>query len=245
MELILIGLTVGLFLFLFLGVLGLIKPSLVKQETRSQAFLINIIPAFVIFVVIGVLAPDDHLAGIDYQITMDEAKKNIKRTVEVVLPERVDEPTLKALAETIYKAGFERTFIGYRLKGEEDGAYWATTNYNPNLKISFLGSDKEAHNSLISSELQVDGEFIGKWLVNWGYEYKAAIYKKGDQVMMKTLFSDGSGQVAELSINEINGQIRYYDEGGEERGEYYIVASNGDLQFWSENGNYYSASSIE
>lgn len=245
MEAILVGLTVGLFLFLIVGVLGLIKPSLVKQKTRSKAFLVNIIPAFVVFVVIGVLAPDNPPAGIDYEITMDEAKRDIKRTVEVVLPERVDETTLKALAETIHKAGFERTFIGYRLKGEEDGVYWATTNYNPNLKISILGSEKAAHNSLKSSELQVDGELIGKWLVNWGYEYKAAIYKKDDQVMMKTLFSDGSGQDAELSTHEINGQIRYYDDGGKERGEYYIVSSNGDLQFWSENGNYYSAPNIE
>lgn len=245
MEAILIGLTVGLFLFSFVGVLGLIKPSLVKQKTRSKAFVVNIIPAFVIFVLIGVLAPDNSPAGIDYKITMDETMKDIKRTVEVVLPERVDEPTLKALAETIHKAGFKRTFIGYRLKGEEDGVYWATTNYNPNLKVSILGSEKASHNSLKSSELQVDGEFIGKWLINWGYEYKAAIYKKDDQMMMKTLFSDGSGQDVELSTNEFNGQIRYYDDVGKERGEYYIVASNGDLQFWSENGNYYSAPSVE
>ncbi|MDD2829639.1 MAG: hypothetical protein PHW18_08715 [Sulfuricurvum sp.] len=250
MEVLLIGLSIGFVLLMVVGVLGLIKPSLVKQQTRTKVFLTYIIPAFVIFIAIGIMAPKNTPANIDnqnipdsidYKIIEDESKRDIKRTVEVLLPERVDESTLKVLAEKIYKDGFERTFIGYRIKGEEHGAYWATSNYDPDLEISFLGSEKAAHNDLKKTELQVDGELIGKWLVNWGYEYKATIYKKGNQVMMKTLFSDGSGGDVKLSSNEINGQIRYYDEGGKERGEYYIIASNGDLQFWSKNGNYYTA----
>lgn len=250
-EVALIGLTIGFVLFLIASVLGLIKPSLVKQQTRTKAFLTYFIPAFVIFIAIGVMAPKNTFDkvdnqnipdSIDYTIIKDEESAlRIKRVVEVLLPERVDEFTLKALAEKIYKDGFERTFIGYRIKGEEHGTYWATTNYDPNLEILFLGSEKEAYNNLKKSELQVDGELIGKWLVNWGYEYKATIYMKGNQVMMKTLFTDGSGGDVKLSSNEINGQVRYYDEGGKERGEYYIIASNGDLQFWSKNGNYYTA----
>lgn len=251
MEVLLIGLSIGFVLLMIVGVLGLIKPSLVKQQTRTKVFLTYIIPAFVIFIAIGIMAPKNTPANIDnqnipdsidYKIIRDESKRDIKRTVEVLLPERVDESTLKALAEKIYIDGFERTFIGYRIKGEDqDGVYWATTHYDPDLKITFVGSEKAAHNDLIKSELQVDGELIGKWLVNWGYEYKTAFYKKGDQLMMKTLFDDGSSEDVKLPSNEINGQIRYYDEGGKERGEYYIIAPNGDLQFWSKNGNYYTA----
>lgn len=249
-EVVLIGLTIGFVLFLIASVVGLIKPSLVKQQTRTKVFLTYLIPTFVIFIAIGVMAPKntpDNINNqnisdsIDYKIVSDESKRDIKRTVEVLLPERVDESALKALAEKIYKDGFERTFIGYRIKGEEHGAYWATSNYDPNLEILFLGSEKAAHNDLKKSEIQVDGELIGKWLVNWGYEYKAAIYMKGNQVMMKTLFSDGSSGDVKLLSNEISGQVRYYDEGGKERGEYYIIASNGALQFWSKNGNYYTA----
>lgn len=244
MDLVLIGLTIGLFLFVVVGVVGLIKPGLVKQKTRGKAFLANIIPAFVIFIVIGIFSPDPSV-GIDYKVTKDEAKGDVKRTVEIVLPERVDEATLKALAKAVHEDGFERTFIGYRLEGQEGGFYWATTNFNPDLEISFLGSEKQAHDKLKSSEIQVEGKIVGKWLVDWGYEYKAAIYQDGNKVMMKTLFSDGSGQDSELAINQINGKTRYYDDGGKERGEYYVIATNGDLQFWSENGNYYTAPKID
>lgn len=253
MEVLLIGLSIGFVFLMIVGVLGLIKPSLVKQQTRTKVFLTYIIPAFVIFIAIGIMAPKNTSANIDnqnipdsidYKIIRDEESVlHIKRVVEVLLPERVDESTLKVLAEKIYKDGFERTFIGYRINGEDkDGAYWATTNYDPDLKITFIGLKKAAHNDLIKSELQVDGELIGKWLVNYGFEYKTAFYKKGDQVMIKTAFDDGSSEDVKLSSNEINGQVRYYDEGGKERGEYYIIASNGDLQFWSKNGNYYTAS---
>ncbi len=250
MEVVLIGLSIGFIFFMIASVLGLIKPSLVKQKTRTKVFFTYIIPFFVIFIAIGSMAPKNTPTNInnqntpdsiDYKIIRDESKRDIKRTVEVLLPERVDESTLKVLAEKIYKNGFERTFIGYRIKGGENDAYWATTNYNPNLEIRLIGSKKAVHNDLIKSEIQVDGELIGKWLVNWGYEYKTAFYKKGDQLMMKTLFSVGSSKDVKLSSNEINGQIRYYDEGGKEREEYYIIASNGDLQFWSKNGNYYTA----
>jgi len=273
-EVLLIGLSIGFVFLMIVGVLGLIQPSLVKQQTRTKVFLTYIIPAFVIFIAIGIMAPKNTPANIDnqniplserygdpsantpanidnqnipdsidYKIIRDEESVlHIKRVVEVLLPERVDESTLKVLAEKIYKDGFERTFIGYRINGEDkDGAYWATTNYDPDLKITFIGLKKAAHNDLIKSELQVDGELIGKWLVNYGFEYKTAFYKKGDQVMIKTAFDDGSSEDVKLSSNEINGQVRYYDEGGKERGEYYIIASNGDLQFWSKNGNYYTA----
>lgn len=179
--------------------------------------------------------------NIDYTITKDESKRDIKRTVEVLLPERVDKAELERLAGDIYKGGFERTFIGYRLDGEQEGAYWATTNYNPNLEVRILGSTGGEHEAATSNAIDVDGDLIGTWLVNWGFEYKAAIYEKDERTFITTKFSDGSGKTTELNVQEIDGATRFYDEGGEERGEYYRIGDDGLLQFWSENGNYYTA----
>lgn len=149
------------------------------------------------------------------------------------------------MANEIHKKDFKNTFIGYRVKGEEHGAYWATTNYEPDLKVFIYGSTKQSHEALKALDVNIEDELVGAWLVNWGYEYKSFIYKNEGKVVIRTLFSDGSGQVTELFVNTVNGQIRYYEEDGELRGEYYTVSNNGELQFWSENGNYYTAPKID
>ncbi|WOD29824.1 hypothetical protein RYH70_07045 [Alloalcanivorax xenomutans] len=179
--------------------------------------------------------------GVDYEITKDEKFRDIKRTVEILLSERVDEEGLGKIAEEVYRSGFDRTFIGYRLEGEGKGYYWATTNYDPDLKVSILGSSKEDHENMISVDLKIVGDLIGHWLIDWGGEYKAAIYDRGGKIYMKTLYSDGSGQEKEISMSNVEGVTRYYDEGGRERGEFYIIGPDGHLQFWSGNGNYYTA----
>jgi hypothetical protein len=178
----------------------------------------------------------------EYRITKDESMQDIKRTVEVLLPNRIDESELESLAQDIYETGFERTFIGYRIEGDDQGGvYWATTHYNPDLNVTILGSTGDEHEAVISSELEIDGDLVGSWLVNWGYEYKAAIYERQGSTYMVTKFSDGSGQTKELDVQDEHGEIRYYDESGKERGEYYQIGSDGALQFWSSNGNYYTA----
>lgn len=182
---------------------------------------------------------------VDYKIIKDEKRRNVKRTVEVLLPERVDKETLRRIAEKIYQDGFERTFIGYRVGGDTDTMYWATTNYNPDLEINIYGSDKQSHEKLMATNLVVDGELVGQWLANQAvYEYKAAIYRRDGKVYMKRLFPSGSDLEEELSVVNIDGQTRYYDRSGLEHGEYYTISPSGDLQFWSENGNYYTAPKI-
>lgn len=61
----------------------------------------------------------------EYKIIEDTVKRNIKRTVEVELSSRMDEDSLRALAEKIYALSdvkVERTFIIYRIAGEGDGS---------------------------------------------------------------------------------------------------------------------------
>lgn len=160
--------------------------------------------------------------------------------VEVVLKDRVDEPTLRRMANEIHEDGFQRTFVIFKLEGTEV-AGWATASFNPDLDIRFIGSTKKDHDSLLASDLVIDGEIFGRWLVDWGYEYKLAIYRRGGEIYQKTLFTDGSGKETLLMTRTLNGEDLYFDEDSQERGEYFTIAKNGDLEFWSENGNYYTA----
>lgn len=243
MNVVLIVLTICFLAAIVIAVLGLISPRLTKSASRGKAFLKGLIPAFLILAAIGVLAPEppSNDTDIAYKVTKDHSKRNIKRAVDVLLPERIDKSTLKALAQKLYREGYKRTFIGYRLQEDPDGPYWATTNYNPDLEVNILGTSKRENNKLISKPLTADGKMLGKWVVNWGYKYKAVILESDDGIFIKTLFSDGSGNTEKLAKSTVGNTIRYYEGGGKERGEYYTISPNGDLQFWGQNGNYYTA----
>lgn len=58
---------------------------------------------------------------------------------------------------------------------------------------------------MISVDLKIVGDLIGHWLIDWGGEYKAAIYDRGGKIYMKTLYSDGSGQEKEISMSNVEG----------------------------------------
>lgn len=109
----------------------------------------------------------------DYSVIKDESKSNIKRAVEVVLTERVDQPTLEALAKKIKESNptqFKSTFIGWRIKGEEGGAYWAKTDFVPALNVQFLGATVADYAKLKASSTAAEGEVFGSWLSTWGYD---------------------------------------------------------------------------
>lgn len=86
-------------------------------------------------------APAASLAAPDiFAVTKDDYMAAMKRTVEVSLSREATEQELSAIAENIFKArskDTERTFIGYRIDGSA-GSYWATTHYNPDLKVEIL-----------------------------------------------------------------------------------------------------------
>jgi hypothetical protein len=179
-----------------------------------------------------------------YKITEDTVKGNIKRTVEVELPSRTGEETLRALAEKIHdlsNVDVERTFIGYRISGDhKNQSYWATTHYNPGLEINILGESASDYEKIKNTVLP-EGEVLGTWMANWGYEYKMTAYMKGDQTYIRSTFGDGSSSDEVYEQSQSEKGIKLQDEGGKERGEYFIINHEGNLDFWSENGNYYTA----
>ena len=179
-----------------------------------------------------------------YKITEDTVKGNIKRTVEVELPSRTDEETLRALAEKIRdisNVDVERTFIGYRISGDhKNQSYWATTHYNPSLEVKILGESASDYEKIKNTGLP-EGGVLGTWMANWGYEYKMIAYKKGDQTYIRSIFDDGSSSDEVYEQSQSEKGIKLQDEGGKERGEYFIINPEGHLEFWSENGNYYTA----
>ena len=182
-----------------------------------------------------------------YEILEDEVQGTIKRTVEVELSSRTDEKQLKALAEQIYAlkdVDVQRTFIGYRIAGEQKSqAYWATTNYDPDLKVKIMGDSGSDYEKVKDAALP-DGDVLGSWMISWGLEYKSVAYEKDGKTYMRNIHSDGSQGDELYEQSKSDKGIKLQDESGKDNNEYFIINKQGDLEFWSDNGNYYTAKKV-
>lgn len=189
---------------------------------------------------LGTDMEDAHQSGSDFRVIKDEVE-HLKRSVEVVLPERIDKQQLEALARHIYQDRPGNTFIGYYIEGEGDYAYWATTHYNPELDVQILGSSKAQEQSLNDTSSGLEGEVLGRWRVNRGYNSVITLIEVGGEKRLIQRFQDGSEMDNPAQERNVNGQTRLSDGIGENNGEYYVIGEDGRLQFWSNNGNYYTA----
>ncbi|WP_222832926.1 hypothetical protein [Pseudomonas sp. SC3(2021)] len=181
---------------------------------------------------------------VNYSVVSDKSKRDIKRAVEVVLDERVDQPTLEALANQIKNSNpmsFQRTFISWRIKGEDGGGYWAKTDFDPTLNVRFLGATVAEYNKLMTSSTPSEGEVFGSWLSNWGTDYKMVGYRKDGKIFVQSTFKDGSSGTKEFVSKKISGRSVLVDVEGSDFGEFYLVNAQGDLEFWGENGSFYTA----
>lgn len=180
----------------------------------------------------------------EYKIVEDEVKRNIKRTVEVELLSRTDEESLRALAEKIYALSnvkVERTFMIYRIAGEGDGSAWATSHYDPDLKVDITGASASDYEKIKNTNVS-EGEVLGSWMVNRGMDSKTTAYKKDGQVYMQEVYDTGTLPEDKIyELTKLDEGIKLQSEGGKDHGEYFIINKNGDLEFWSEgSGNYYT-----
>lgn len=274
-------------------VIGGIYPKAIRQTSRLQVLKIYGLATFILFVMIGVLAPKQNNTTPEsvvekktaadspsetlkikiaqepapkpkpmadkkevpnlseektkYKIVKDDSLRDVKRTVEVVLKERIEEDLLLKIAQQIYdnrSHDYERTFIGYRIEGEDAGPYWATTNYNPNLEINFIGTKKQEHEKLIAQKANDLKDVIGIWLSQNGPEHKMVAYKKNGKVFIRYIYHDGSSFEEQHKLTTHKGLKKLQDESGKSFGEYFLINAKGELEFWGKNGNYYTAKPI-
>ena len=179
-----------------------------------------------------------------YEIIEDDVKRDIKRTVEVELSSRTDEETLKALAEQIYalsNAKVKRTFIGYRIAGEDKRqAFWAKTDYDPDLKVIILGKNPADYEA-IKNIAPPNGEILGSWMVGDGIDYKITAYNKDGKTYIQTIYDESGSLDIVYNLSESDKGIKLQSEDERDSDSYYIINEKGDLEFWhDELGNYYT-----
>lgn len=182
-------------------------------------------------------------SSFDYKVLKDESKRDIKRTVEIMLPERVSEETLREIAEEIYSkdSDYDRVFIAYRLRENPQGVYWARTDYDPILNVNIMGKTTAEKDALESVDPGIVGEIIGKWDAKNGLETTMYLYSESGKHYIAQVFGPGEISKHEVTLSDIKHGTKVADVEENTFGEYFVMNDSGWLEFWSENGNYYTA----
>lgn len=187
---------------------------------------------------------DSENLKIDYVIISDDKKRNITRKVSVELPERISEQQLRQIANEIKNGDsndYERTFIMYRIKDEQSVAAWATTHFDPNLEVKFIGLSSDNFKKLLNVKYDVDGEVIGQWISPNGFtDHIVVFYKKDKKYFNQDFYIDATLKPYELLKDGTTYRYKDLDET-----QYFIIDSHGDLEYHGESGNIYIAKKLE
>jgi hypothetical protein len=175
-----------------------------------------------------------------YRITSDETLHTIKRTVEVEVERPLTEEQLEDIASEIRalkSTKFERTFIGYRLSDQTVDMYWATTHFNPSLKVNIAGMTVEQQQQVGNMPIPEDWDLIGTWLDQTPYVgSEIFIYVKDGKTYIRNAYLDGSIRDREVVESASSRGRRFDDVSGSDFDDHCIIDSKGNLQFWDEDG---------
>lgn len=259
---------VTLWIFSFIGLVNPKKWQRLhknKDVTRKDVFIGCIAGSAILIIVMVVTAPDpvndvqnNNISGsiignekaeaenikIDYEIITDDKRGNITRKVSVELPERISEQQLRQIANEIKNQdsnSYERTFIMYRIKGEKSVAAWATSHFDPELVVNFIGLNADDYQKLMDMKTSVNGEIFGRWVSPNGLtDHIVVIYKKDNKYFKQDFYIDATVKPYELLKN--GDTFRYKDPN---ETQYFILDKQGDLEYHGESGNIYIANKIE
>jgi hypothetical protein len=187
-----------------------------------------------------------------YTISEDTPKRDIKRSVVVILENKVNKEILSQIAQKIKNsdpAKYQRTFIGYYLKAQDkSNGYWATTHFEPDLKVIMYGLSKDDEEILSKPVASTPNkDVVGVWLDDRSHigSRMTLYYDKEKNLFLENTYSNGSSNTKDMVDLALENERRIENKGGNDFGEYLVINKAGQLEFWSKNGNYYTAKIIK
>jgi len=176
-----------------------------------------------------------------YTITKDDFQEGRPRKVEVVLPKRVSDAELAEVAKSVRadtKSKPKTTFIGFRIEGQNDKAYWANASFAPDYKSSLIGLSAQDYETLKGLDLKEYPDRLGSWLRDGALGHLVVLYKRDGKYSMDQIFASGGKNTYSYRAKKLaDGGLRL-DEPDNMFNEYYVVDAKGNLQGWGENGVY-------
>lgn len=188
--------------------------------------------------------PDDFT----YNILEDRSNEALeKNELTVEINKKITVEQIATLADKFFssKSKQRRFYIFYLLPGMKAGSgAWATSHFDPELEIEIIGStSQQDDNSDKVADAVIDGEVIGKWHEEQYTSSNYVIYKKDNKIFIKTIFKNGQISDEELKEKKVGNGTRYdYKQGGY-NGEYFILNSDGGLEFYNSEDKKFTTAS--
>ena len=173
-----------------------------------------------------------------YSIVETAALSDSKKSLVVRLDQNVSEDVLRSIATKIKNSDpkqYQRTYIAFYLPGMKiDTGAWATAEFDPNLRVNIIGVTPDQEKALGRLPDDPSREVIGSW---WDerplIRNKMTFFRKNGKVYMENEMADGSGtRVVEID-ERLTGR-RFFNI--PDNGDYWLVNSSGDLEWWDEDG---------
>jgi hypothetical protein len=176
-----------------------------------------------------------------YLVTKDDFREGQPRKVEVTLPARLSDAELANVAEAIHtdtEFNAKKTFIGFRVEGQTDNAYWANASFDPDFRSSLNGLSASDYESLKAQDLTAYPDVIGSWLQDGALGHLKVLYKRDGKYFIDSIFPDGGKNTERYLSKRLTDGGLHLEEPENDFGEYYVVDAKGNLQGWGKKGVY-------
>ena len=203
----------------------------------------TILTVFVCFLLLihagGCGKSDQNISGnnnnIDNLFTIENKSsfRQVKASLDIRLKKAVDKQKITAIAQKLRKnnKGYERLFICYYLPDMKIGSgAWATSHFNPDLKVNILGMTQDEESELISKKDIIKGKILGKWIDRGGVGGIYTIFEDDGILKLNVKYKDGSSSKKDLKKKIVKEIKRLYQNSQ----EYFIINSNGTLGIYDD-----------
>ncbi len=182
----------------------------------------------------------DAAQGVNYTVIEKTNLGQVKGSISIRLEKKVSKDSLRKLAlklREIQPRKYDRLFITYYLPNMKPGfGAWASTHFNPDLKVVILGLTIEEESVLINESKTPLGEIIGEWIDESPYAgSKYALIKKNKKIIMVRKFADGSHSEIEMIQKNQSGRIRF-ERKKKIHDDYFLIERDGSLGSYDDLG---------
>jgi hypothetical protein len=176
-----------------------------------------------------------------YQIVSDKSvNAGQLREVWVRIAEPISESAVRKVAQHVKSKGATKapkTSVSFLLPSMEVGkGAWARAVFRPELDVKIIGPTVAEYKAAMATRNQPVGQVVGKWLwpLPGGLTRTITIIEQKNGEIVVAYAMDGSeGYVDELVEVEPR---RKYQKQRARFGEFQVIADDGRLELWDENG---------
>ena len=186
---------------------------------------------------------------VSYKIVDQHMVPGSTRRLQIRLNKKVTEDVLKSIALQLKNSDtntYKRTFIFYLLPDMEIGAgCWATTHFNPQLEVKFVGATVE-HEMAFKNRPDAPGqEILGKWFCDELYLPRGIIiFRQARKLYLERTWKDGSTGKDEI-VERKSPFGRRFDKVGASDDDFWVLDADGNLQIRDAEGVILTAKKIK